>query len=121
MTDIDNEIRKALEEEDREWFDKLSEPALPVQVIESFKTRSRWFILWAIMAGLFMMGVCVYSGYRLYRAEEPQALVHWAVIFLGAFLALGAIKIWYWMELQKNTIVRELKRLELQVARLSQK
>ena len=40
---------------------------------------------------------------------------------LESCLPVMAIKIWYWIELQKNTIVRELKRLELLVARLSQK
>jgi hypothetical protein len=29
------------------------------------------------------------------------------------------MKIWYWLELNKNAVTREIKRLELQVARLS--
>ena len=32
--------------------------------------------------------------------------------------ALAMVKMWFWMELEKNAIVREVKRLELQVARL---
>ena len=41
---------------------------------------------------------------------------------LGCMLSLGALaamKIWYWMELQKNAITREIKRLEIHVARLA--
>ena len=40
----------------------------------------------------------------------------------GAGLAvagLALIKVWFWMEIQKNAIVRELKRVELQVANLA--
>ena len=121
MNDIDRQIREALEAEDRELFDKLDEPSLPGQVIESFRTRSRWLIAGSILAGTFMMGVCVVSGIRLAQAEEPRALVHWATVFFVAFLAVGAIKVWYWMELQRNALIRELKRLELQVARLAQR
>ena len=29
------------------------------------------------------------------------------------------IKVWFWMEIQKNAIVREIKRVELQVANLA--
>ena len=29
------------------------------------------------------------------------------------------LKIWFWMEIQRNSVVREIKRLELQVANLS--
>ena len=35
-----------------------------------------------------------------------------------AILALALVKVWFWMELQKNAIVREVKRLELQTALL---
>ena len=80
MNDIDRQIREALEAEDRELFDKLDEPSLPGQVIESFRTRSRWLIAGSILAGIFMMGVCVVSGIRLAQAEEPRALVHWATV-----------------------------------------
>jgi len=119
--DIDKEIREALDAEDREWFDKLGEPSLPMQVIESFKTQSKWIILWAISGGLVMMAVCVFSGIKLYHAQEPRELVHWAAVFFAAFLMVMAMKIWYWMELQRNVLTRELKRLEMQVTRLSQK
>jgi ABC-type sugar transport system permease subunit len=121
MMNIDKQIREALDAEDREWFDSLGEPSLPMQVIESFKTQSKWIIGWAICGGLFMMAVGVFSGIKLYHAEEPRDLVHWAVVFAMSMLAVAAMKIWYWMELQKNVLVRELKRLEMQVARLSQK
>jgi|GEM_PF-3584282 len=36
-----------------------------------------------------------------------------------AWLGIGLIKIWYWMELNRNTVLREIKRLELQVAHLA--
>jgi hypothetical protein len=36
-----------------------------------------------------------------------------------AFAGLALIKVWFWLELQKNAIVREVKRLEVQVASLA--
>jgi hypothetical protein len=36
-----------------------------------------------------------------------------------AVAGLALVKVWFWMELQKNAIVREVKRLELQVASLA--
>ena len=29
------------------------------------------------------------------------------------------LKVWWWMEMQKNSIIREVKRVELQVASLA--
>ena len=36
-----------------------------------------------------------------------------------AFLGLGLIKLWFWFELKTNAIVREIKRVELQIASLA--
>ena len=35
--------------------------------------------------------------------------------------AVSMLKLWAWMEIEKNCTVREIKRLELQVARLAQR
>jgi len=43
----------------------------------------------------------------------------WGARTILAFLGLGLIKLWFWMELQKVSIVREIKRVELQMASLS--
>ena len=34
-------------------------------------------------------------------------------------LSLIATKLWFWSELRTNAVIREIKRLELQVARLA--
>ena len=36
-----------------------------------------------------------------------------------AFAGITLIKIWFWLEFHKHVIVREVKRLELQVASLA--
>lgn len=38
---------------------------------------------------------------------------------LVAAVAVAMLKIWSWMEMHKNQVLREVKRLELQVARLA--
>ncbi len=121
MTDIDKAIREAMTSEDREWFDRLGEPSLPMQVIESFRTRSALMIVWAILGGIVLTIACIYSGIKLYQASETHELIRWTVVFFTAFLLLSALKFWYWLELQKNSLVREIKRLELQVAKLAQR
>jgi hypothetical protein len=32
---------------------------------------------------------------------------------------VAILKIWFWMEMHKNAVLREVKRLELQIARLA--
>ncbi len=53
------------------------------------------------------------------QATEPKEMAIWGglCVVLAIFVALG--KMWYWMDLNKNTVVRELKRVELQIAFLA--
>ena len=47
-------------------------------------------------------------------------MIGWATGFLSLFLWVVMMKIWFWLELLRNSVTREVKRLELQVALLNQ-
>ena len=52
-------------------------------------------------------------------AALPAAkTLRWGAASALAFAGLALIKVWFWLELQKNAIVREVKRLEVQVGAL---
>ena len=116
---IDNLIREALSAEDAEFFDRLGEQSLPEQVTETFLGRSLWFNLGGVFAGTIMLVLAIVCAVNFYNAEEIREMLLW-----GAGLALGisgilGMKIWFWMEFQRNGLTREIKRLELQVAHLA--
>jgi hypothetical protein len=61
----------------------------------------------------------VFAAVEFGRAASTQEMIAWATGFLICGLATTMLKVWYWMELNRNTILREVKRVELQLARLS--
>ena len=48
-------------------------------------------------------------------------LAQWGGGALMAFLVMIVIRIWFFLEIQTNRVLREVKRVELQLARLSAK
>ena len=46
-------------------------------------------------------------------------MLHWGAASALAFAGVPFIKLWFWLELEKNAVVREVKRLEVQVASLA--
>ena len=48
-------------------------------------------------------------------------MIGWAMAFGFSMATVSMLKLWAWMEIEKNTTVREIKRLELQVAMLTQR
>ena len=46
-------------------------------------------------------------------------MIAWASGFGLGLISVTAGRIWIWIQVHRNTILREVKRLELQIARLS--
>lgn len=119
MNRHDEQIRQALAAEDSRAIN--DEPPMLEQVIDSFRGRNRWLVayIW-----IYTFVFALFTGYAIYRfsnAEDVMTAVTWGVgiLFFALMVAMG--KIWYWMELNKNIVARELKRVELQLAELANK
>ena len=120
MTDLDQAIRESLSSEDTELFDRLgADQALHRQVLATFEGQLRWFNTAGWIAGLVLFGVASVSAWRFVQAQELGDMLRWGAASALAFAGLALIKVWFWLELQKNAIVREVKRLEVQVASLA--
>ena len=120
--DIDKSIREALSSEDAELNAHFSEePSLPEMMIETFRGR-QWFVsTMGFIMMLIFLGLCIFCGWKLLQVDDTVEALRWAAGFLFCMTAVSIMKIWYWLEMVKNSMVREVKRLELQVARLSQR
>ncbi|MGE0044663.1 MAG: DUF6768 family protein [Hyphomonadaceae bacterium] len=119
---IDDAIRQALTEEDARALERFGadQPLFP-QVFQTFQGHLAWLNGIGWLAGFAAFGAAVYCGFRFWEAQEVRDMLIWACAGGLAVSMLVMIKIWFWLELEKNAIVREVKRLELQVARLAAK
>jgi hypothetical protein len=119
VNNLDQAIRQALSAEDAEFLARFEREApLHEQVLATFGGRFGMFNVLGSIIGFVMFGGFIYCGWQARNAAGVREAVFWAGGAMCAFFGLGMIKIWFWMELQKNQVLREMKRLELQVARL---
>ncbi|MHC4947233.1 MAG: DUF6768 family protein [Planctomycetota bacterium] len=120
MTDLNDRIRDALRADaDEALAELVEEPDLFEQVLETFRGRSRALVLMSIAIGILFMAAAVFCLVRFFQVAEVRSMIAWALGFFFCLSAVMGMKVWYWMELQKNAITREIKRLELQVSRLA--
>ena len=120
MTDLDQAIRESLSSEDTELFDRLgADQALHRQVLATFEGQLRWFNTAGWIAGFVLFGVASVAAWRFAQAQELGEMLRWGAASALAFAGIALIKVWFWLELQKNAVVREVKRLEVQVASLA--
>ncbi len=122
MPDMDQTIRDALPGQDRALFDETGgEQSFLEMAAGSFAGRNRWLTVLIMVAGVMFFGLTLYTSIRFFEAESTRAMIAWSVGCIICLFAVSFLKMWWWMELNKNTLMREIKRLELLVARLSQR
>ena len=122
MKEIDRLIRDALREEDAELFEKIGgEQRMHQVILDLFRGRNKWLSLATLVVTVLFLVLAVYAAIQFYRAEILRDMLLWFAVAAVCFMAIGAIKIWSWMEMAKNETMREIKRLELQVVHLATK
>ena len=122
MTDINDRIRDALDEDDKAFLESLeTERGLFRQIGDSWKGPmggwAKFAFAMSVLFGLLMLGVI----YKVIHSTD-SAFEHsmWAIALLAVLIMLGFIKQWMFERMNMLTILREVKRLQVQVALLSE-
>lgn len=118
MNELDRAIRQSLSAEDAELLERV-DPSLRQQVLATFEGQLRWLNGAGWIAGFVLFGVASVMTWRFIYAPTLEEMLRWGAAAALGFAGLALIKVWFWMELQKNAILREVKRLEVQVAALA--
>ena len=122
MKELDDRIREALRRENAALADEFAgEPSLFEMVAETFQGRHRWLVAMTMFWTLVFFVGAVVAGAKFFWAAEMREMMLWAGACLFCVLAVSMMKSWYWMELNKNAVLREVKRVELQIARLAER
>jgi hypothetical protein len=120
MESIDERIRKALSSEDRAFLEQMdSNGSLYSDVAETFRGHTRWLNTLGWVFGFVLFAVAAYCGWQFFTQPDMRTMQLWGAGVMLSALGLGLIKLYFFMEIQKNAIVREIKRVELQVAGLT--
>ncbi|MFT7197451.1 MAG: protein-S-isoprenylcysteine O-methyltransferase Ste14 [Marinoscillum sp.] len=118
---IDPLIKEALSEEEAKYYTELNEQNFIVQHGQLFKGKQGWFTAITTIMIFALLGVVIYGFIQFVAAEETKDQILYAVIILMATTSIGLLKIWNWMQMDKYSILREMKRMELQMAALAAK
>jgi len=119
--EIDRLISESLNEEEAEFYASLEEEGLTQKVSSLYRGKfGRMAILTAIVHTIAVV-IAVYCGYKLFTTPDVVEILRYTVVLFIAWSFGIMIKLWQWMQMVKDSILREMKRLEFQVAVLMEK
>jgi len=77
---------------------------------------------WVLLVNVFVLLATLllfWAGYQFWIAPLVERQVFWGVIFLASAQVQISLKMWLFMEMNRMSTVREIKRVEIAVARLA--
>ncbi len=116
---IDELIKEALSAEDARFYDELGEQNLMAKLSEVHKGKTGWLASIMTILHILIFVAFVFCSVRFFNTEVTNELITWAVGGFVCLTTMSMLKLYIWMQMDKNDILRELKRLELQLAALS--
>ncbi|MEP1447993.1 MAG: DUF6768 family protein [Paraglaciecola sp.] len=120
MTNINQKILEALKE-DKAANEFSEEQANALQLImQSFKGTFRLTFIVVVTLQLIFAGIAFYCAYQLVNESEIGIKINWLAGTLSAVMAFAIARLWFFMELNRLSIIREIKRVELQVSLLAE-
>ena len=116
MRDLDQMIDEALDAEERELLRTLDEPGFFHQAFGVFRGPTGWMSLvmmfWQVV--LFIAGV--WAAWNFFEATDPVTQLRWGLPAMLLLIFAGMLKMALIPRLESNRVLREIKRVELQLA-----
>lgn len=119
IEEIDKLIKETLSEEEAKFYGELDEQNVFQMVGGLFKGKNKWIMLLMNVITLVFFILFIYCVVQFFKTEVTKELIKWAagaVIFL---LGVSMLKVFAWMQMDKNALLREIKRLEIQLSSIS--
>lgn len=121
VKDINLLIKDSLSDEEVKIYDNLEEQNIFQMVIGIFKGKNKWVMLLMNIMTLVFFGLFIYCVVQFFEVETTKEQLKWGFGSVVFILGVSMLKVFAWIQMDKNALLREMKRLELQMASLARK
>lgn len=118
MDKTDELIKQTLSAEDRALLARHGEPGYFSQAFGLFRGSLGWVVWVAYLCGIIAFSGSGVSLWRSWHATDALAAVQWGVLAIVLFQFTMIMKSFLGSHLEANRMLREFKRVELQLALL---
>ncbi|MCE7996599.1 MAG: hypothetical protein HEP71_31835 [Roseivirga sp.] len=118
--EIDELIHQALTKEEAIYFDQMGEQNISQQLFGLLKGKNSWMNWVVIIMHLVVLGVAIWTFTNMLETDVVGDKLEWMFYTIACFLVMVMLKLWGWNQMDKNVVLREVKRLEYQISLLKQ-
>ena len=108
-----------MSKEEAKFYEELEELSLFRKMGKVFTGKNAWIIVLMNLISLIFLAIFFYCVVQFFKTDVTNELILYGTVALFSTLYISMIKIYFWQQMLKNDLYREMKRLELQIAALS--
>ena len=86
-----------------------------------FTGKNSWIMYVMNFMTLVFFVAFIFCVVNFFDTTETNELIKWTAGGMISLLAVSMLKMFAWLQMDKNALLREIKRLELQVSSLASK
>ena len=121
IEEIDQLIKDTLSQEEAKFYNDLEEQNIFRKILGIFKGKNAVISIIMNIANLVVFVIFIYCLLQALKVEETNELILWVGATILCFISMSMIKIFSWMQMNRNDISRELKRIEFLITTISSK
>lgn len=119
--EVDKLITESLNKDEAEFYNTLDEESVFKMWGGVYTGKNSWIaVILSIFTVVFVIAV-FYSGYKFFNVQTTVEMLRYGAGLFIFMMFTAMLKVWLWMQMDKNSIIREMKRIEFQVALLMEK
>lgn len=121
MDNMNKSILQAMQKTKLEIDDFSEEKANALQlIIHSFKGTFKLTFFAVLTLQLVCFGFALYFGYSMFYEPDVAMKINWLAGTILAVIAFAIARLFFFMELHRLSVLREVKRVELQLSVIAQ-
>jgi uncharacterized membrane protein (DUF485 family) len=121
MNDLNTKILQAMNDTDRANTKLDEENADALDLIkQSFHGKFRLTFIFVTLLQLVFAGIAAYAAYQLLNVSDVGSKIEWAVAVIAFVTAFAIARVYFFLELNRLSVLREVKRVELQMAAIAE-
>ena len=101
-------------------YDESKEDTYRSMLRDFFSKEMRWVMINLYAWSAFFFVLVIISVVQFFKTDETKFQIMYATIFICCSLSIGLCKAITFVMLQRHSIKREIKRLELRIAELNE-
>lgn len=114
MNEFDDRVRRAMQS------GRSDDPPRALDRLGGLlHAHARFLLVVGWIKMVIFVVIAVASAIMFFRAPDTREQIAWASLFVLMGTSMGIMAVLSWIELHRLALMREIKRLELQVARLT--